>query len=133
MAVWRKPNDLSYQVFKLTELLPLSEDYGLTSQIRRPANSISANIVEAFGWDIKKDKRNFYIIARGLRSPKGYFTENENQRTTSPEGGSAFETQSHLLYGKSIGYFARELVTDLTAEYQDLIHQLNKILKTLRS
>ncbi len=49
MDVWRKANELSYQVFALTKTLPRSEDYGLTSQIRRSANSISANTAEAFG------------------------------------------------------------------------------------
>ena len=86
MKVWRMANKLSYQVFELTKDLPRSEDYGLTSQIRRSANSISANIAEAFGRRTKKDKRNFYIVARG----------------------STFETQSHLLYGKKVKYFSKK-------------------------
>lgn len=109
MTVWQKSNKLSQEVFELTKPLPQSEDYGLTSQIRRSANSISANIAEAFGRNTKKDKHNFYIIARG----------------------SAFETQSHLLYGETIGYFNNKLIEQLVKEYQNLIHQLNKILKTL--
>jgi len=86
MKVWRMANELSYQVFELTKDLPRSEDYGLTSQIRRSANSISANISEAFGRKTKKDKQNFYIVARG----------------------STFETQSHLLYGKKVKYFSKK-------------------------
>lgn len=109
MEVWQKANELSYQVFELTKELPRAEDYGLTSQIRRSANSISSNISEAFGRKTKKDKQNFYIIARG----------------------SAFETQSHLLYGNKVKYFSRKIVSKLIAEYDDLIHQLNKIMKSL--
>lgn len=109
MPVWQKSYELSGQVFNLSEILPRSEDYGLTSKIRRSANSISANISEAFGRDSAKDKRNFYIIARG----------------------SAYETQNHLLYGVKIGYFDRESANDLIKEYQNLIYQLNKILKAL--
>lgn len=109
MEVWKKANELSYQIYKLTDVLPRSEDYGLTSQIRRSANSISSNISEAFGRKTKKDKRNFYIIARG----------------------SAFETQSHLLYGQKVKYFDEQVVDKLIKEYDDLIHQLNKIMKAL--
>jgi len=109
MKVWRMANELSYQVFELTKELPRSEDYGLTSQIRRSANSISANISEAFGRKTKKDKQNFYIVARG----------------------SAFETQNHLLYGGKVKYFNEQIVNKLIEEYDDLIHQLNKIMKAL--
>ena len=44
MPVWQKAMELSIQVFKLSSSLPRSEDYGLTSQLRRAANSVSANI-----------------------------------------------------------------------------------------
>lgn len=109
MDVWKKANELSFQIFELTKNLPRSEDYGLTSQIRRSANSISANISEGFGRNTKKDKRNFYIIARG----------------------STFETQSHLLYGSKVKYFDEKAVSILLKEYDELIHQLNKIMKSL--
>jgi len=63
MPVWQKAMELSIQVFKLSSSLPRSEDYGLTSQLRRAANSVSANIAEGFGRNTSKDKSNFYIIA----------------------------------------------------------------------
>ena len=59
MPVWQKAHELSAEIFKLTSILPRSEDYGLTSQLRRAANSISANIAEGFGRNINKDKRQF--------------------------------------------------------------------------
>ena len=46
MPVWQKATDLAEQVFAITEPLPRKEDYGLTSQIRRSALSVSANIAE---------------------------------------------------------------------------------------
>ena len=109
MPVWQKALEQSEQVFKLSSELPKSEDYGLTSQIRRSANSISANIAEAFGRKHKLDKAKFYIISRG----------------------SAFETQSHLLYGVRVGYFESILVQNLIGEYNLLIHEINKIIKSL--
>ncbi len=96
-------------VFKLSATLPRCEDYGLTSQIRRSSNSVTGNIAEAFGRKSKKDKSNFYIIARG----------------------SACETQSHLLYGQKVDYFKQSEVEDIFIGYNELIHELNKILKAL--
>lgn len=109
MEVWQKANELAIEVFKLTIPLPRSEDYALTSQTRRSSNSVSGNIAEGFGRRTKKDKSYFYTIARG----------------------SAFETQSHLEYGKGVGYFTEEDTSRLFSEYEDLIHQLNKIMKAL--
>ena len=108
MSVWKIAHRLSAKVFDLSLKLPRSEDYGLTSQLRRSANSIGANIAEAFGRDSKKDKRLFYIIARG----------------------SAFETQNHLLYGKTVGYFDEKRVKELNISYKELIYELNKIIQT---
>lgn len=109
MPVWQNALNLSKVVFNLTIKLPKSEDYGLTSQVRRSANSVSGNISEAFGRKSKKDKSHFYIISRG----------------------SAFETQSHLLYGLEIGYFDKITIDVVCRNYDNLIFELNKILKAL--
>ncbi len=46
MPVWQLVMEVSEKIFYLTKDLPRNEDYGLTSQIRRSALSISANIAE---------------------------------------------------------------------------------------
>ena len=111
MSVWEKSIELSERVFIISNDLPKSEDYGLTSQIRRSANSISANIAEGFGRKTDKEKTYFYLISRG----------------------SAFETQSHLIYGNKVGYFNAEEVKLLVEEYDNLIHELNKLIKSITS
>jgi four helix bundle protein len=65
MTVWKKGIDLADKIFRLTEDLPKKEDYGLSSQIRRSALSVSGNIAEGFGRKHTKDKLNFYYDARG--------------------------------------------------------------------
>ena len=109
MPVWQKAHLLAVEVFKLTIGLPRSEDYGLTSQIRKSSNGVAACIAEGFGRSTKKDKSNFYIIARG----------------------SSFETQNHLLYGNKVGYFEAQITQRLFDEYNELIHELNKLIKSL--
>ena len=109
MPVWQKAHQLSVKIFKLTVDLPRSEDYGLTSQIRRSSNSVSANIAEGFGRKTNKDKAYFYVVARG----------------------SAFETQSHLLYGQAVGYFDAETTEAYFNEYEELLFEINKLMRAV--
>lgn len=109
MPVWQKAHNLAIEVFNLTIGLPRSEDYGLTSQIRKSSNGVPACIAEGFGRSTKKDKSNFYIIARG----------------------SSFETQNHLLYGNKVRYFDSIITDNLFQEYSKLIYELNKLIKSL--
>ena len=60
MSVWKEALSVSEKVFKLTAELPRKEDYGLTSQLRRAANSIGSNIAEGFGRKGRNEKIQFY-------------------------------------------------------------------------
>lgn len=110
MPVWQKAMDVAETLHSLTDTLPKKEDYGFTSQVRRAALSISANIAEAYGRKHILDKINFYYHARG----------------------SLTETQSHLEYGKRVGYLNIEEAERLDSELTKLYHQINKIVTELR-
>ena len=109
MPVWQKAMDIAVECFFLTERLPRKEDYGLTSQLRRSAESISANIAEAFGRRSNKDKSRVYDISRS----------------------EAFETKNHLIYGTNIKYFTNEECENLLEKLNIVIHELNKIINFL--
>lgn len=111
MPVWVDAMNLAVAIFNLTSTLPRSEDYSLTSQIRRSATSISANLAEGFGRSTPLDKAKFYVIARG----------------------SAYETINHLLYGTKVGYFETQIVDQLQNDLTQNIHDLNKIINFLKS
>ena len=64
MPVWQKAMAIAVECFFLSERLPRKKDYGLTSQLRRSAESISAYIAEAFGRRSNKDKSRVYDISR---------------------------------------------------------------------
>jgi len=49
LEVWKKAMELVTQVYELTRKFPKSEDYVLTSQLRRAAISIPANVAEGWG------------------------------------------------------------------------------------
>ena len=111
MSIWKDAMSIAEDVFRITEKLPRKEDYGFTSQIRRAALSVSANIAEAFGRYHSLDKINFYYFARG----------------------SVTETQSHLEYGQKVGYLNNEVVKDIDSKLSKVYCDLNKIVKTLKS
>lgn len=110
MPVWQKAMEIAEALHSLTDGLPKKEDYGFTSQIRRSALSISANIAEAYGRKHLLDKINFYYHARG----------------------SVTETQSHLEYGRRVGYVTSSEVERLDENLMNLYYQINKIVVELR-
>ncbi|MGB2676813.1 MAG: four helix bundle protein [Candidatus Acidiferrum sp.] len=65
LKIWQKSMDLVEACYKLSATLPVDERFGLTSQIRRAATSIPANIAEGFGrWNTREFGR-FLAIACG--------------------------------------------------------------------
>jgi hypothetical protein len=63
LIVWRKAHEFVLRVYKITQSFPQNELYGLTSQFRRAAVSIPANIAEGFKKAGKADKCRFMNIA----------------------------------------------------------------------
>jgi len=68
LIVWQKSRDLAVAVYRLTEELPKSELYGLTSQMRRAVISISSNIAESYHRFHYKEKQQFLAVAFGSGS-----------------------------------------------------------------
>jgi len=59
LIVWQKAMELVIAVYELTELFPIEEIYGLTSQMRRAAVSIPSNIAEGKLRNTRKDFAQF--------------------------------------------------------------------------
>ena len=68
LIVWQKARDLAVVIYKLTREFPSSELYGLTSQMRRSAVSVSSNIAESYHRFHLKEKQQFLSIAFGSGS-----------------------------------------------------------------
>lgn len=109
MPVWQKAMELAQRVYILTEGLPRKEDYGLTSQIRSSALSVSGNIAEGFGRKHTRDKLNFYYTSRG----------------------SLAESKNHLIYGHRVGYFKEKDFAELTYLISDIWQELNALINSL--
>ncbi|RYY28033.1 MAG: four helix bundle protein [Sphingobacteriaceae bacterium] len=104
LKVWDKAHQLTLKVYQLTKFFPKEEVYGLTSQVRRSAASIPANIAEGCG------KNSQLELAHYLNTSLG----------------SANETEYHLLLAKDLSYF-------LVADHDILAQQINKIKAMLIS
>jgi four helix bundle protein len=65
LKIWQKSVDLAVHIYEITKNFPKEEIYGLTSQLRRSAISISSNIAEGAGRNTKKDFSNFLGISYG--------------------------------------------------------------------
>src|ERR1700727_1364184 len=65
LIVWQKSHQFVLGVYRLTDNFPRTEIYGLTSQLRRAAVSIPANIAEGFKKRGRADKVRFLNIAQG--------------------------------------------------------------------
>lgn len=68
LQCWKDAVELVADVYKLTELFPSHELYGLSSQMRRAAVSIPSNIAEGVARHGPGERRQFLFIARGSLS-----------------------------------------------------------------
>ena len=73
IVAWQKSDDLAVAIYEATRSFPKEETYALTSQIRRAAYSVPANIAEGASRNTQKDYLHFLFIARGSLSEATYF------------------------------------------------------------
>src|SRR5438132_7726847 len=110
LEVWQKAIQFADVVYRLTKAFPDDERFGLTSQMRRAAVSISSNIAEGTSRHSKDDYARFLEIATGsvfevvsqslIAQRQNYLSEQDRQRLYA-----AAEEQSRMLSGlrKSLG------------------------------
>ena len=95
LTVWQKAHQMVLHVYRITGTFPAEERFGLSSQMRRAAVSVPANLAEGFKKRGVRDKLNFYNIAQGsleelryyliLSKDLGYVSENREMSETSEE------------------------------------------------
>jgi four helix bundle protein len=73
VEVWKKSHQFVLGIYRLTENFPKQELFSLTSQLRRAAVSVPANIAEGFRKRGKADKLRFYNISQGSLEECRYY------------------------------------------------------------
>jgi four helix bundle protein len=111
LLVWQKAHLFVLAVYRLSGAFPKHEIYSLSSQFRRAAVSIAANIAEGFRKHGKADKIRFFNIAQG----------------------SVEECRYYLILTKDLGYgdisetkFLLQEVSKLLVAYSQGIHNSNE-------
>ncbi len=111
LIVWQKAHQFVLMVNRMTKLFPKEELFGLTSQFRRAAISIAANIAEGYRKRGKADKARFMNISEG----------------------SLKECKYYLLLSKDLGYAKTDQGNELAEEVSKLLHTYSKKILTSAS
>lgn len=72
LQVWKKSHNVALDLYKVSQCFPREELYGMTSQIRRAAISIGANLAEGCGRQTSGELARFVRIAMGSASELDY-------------------------------------------------------------
>lgn len=72
LEVWRKSHAITISIYQITASFPRDERFGLTSQLRRAAASIGANLAEGCGRGSDAEFKRFVQIALGSASELDY-------------------------------------------------------------
>lgn len=110
LDVWQKAIELVQKIYGLTKEFPNSENYGLTSQMRRAAISIPANISEGAARQTRKEFIQFLHMAQGSLS----------------------ELDTHLEIAKRLGYMKGSFVEEFPALMNDIDKMLTGLIKSLK-
>ena len=110
LNVWAKAHALVLDIYRISQSFPHSELYGLTSQLRRSAVSIPANIAEGCGRDGNAELARFLHISMG----------------------SASEVEYHLLLAHDLGFIAGSDFPPLADQVQAVKRMLAALIRTVR-
>jgi four helix bundle protein len=106
LVIWQKAIQLGKEVYRLTSTFPTEERFGLTSQVRRAAVSVSSNIAEGHARQ-GIEFAHFLSISRG----------------------SLAETESQLLFAAELNYLEPQIVVPV----RDLAGEIHRMAASLAS
>ncbi|HCW75351.1 MAG TPA: four helix bundle protein [Candidatus Marinimicrobia bacterium] len=111
LEVWKKSHQFVLNVYRLTKNFPKEEMYGLTSQFRRAAVSIAANLAEGYGKKGKRDKLRFFNISEGsVQECDYYILLAENLQYLSTDSGLKNEI---IIIGKMLKGYMKAIEVNL--------------------
>ncbi|RJQ39872.1 MAG: four helix bundle protein [Nitrospiraceae bacterium] len=109
LKVWQKSYELSLEIYRITKRFPLEEKYGLTSQIRRAAVSVTSNIAEGYARKTRPEYIQFLYVAYG----------------------SNCELETQILLSGDLGYIKSEELKQLQEEISEIERMLKALIKSL--
>ena len=110
LVVWQKAHGLVLEVYRLTNLFPRSEQFGMVSQLRRAAYSVPANLAEGYGRRSTRELLQFLAISNG----------------------SAEELRYFLILSRDLRYISPEDETRLNREITSIVQMMAALTRTLK-
>ena len=110
LKIWQRGVELATKVYQLSLKFPSDEKFGLTSQIRRAAVSISSNIAEGSGRTTDKDFANFLAYAYG----------------------SLCEVDTQLQIAVNLSFVAKEEIEELENEIDEVQRMIYSFKRNLK-
>ena len=110
LDAWKEGHKLVLAIYEITKNFPKNETFGLVSQMRRCAVSITSNIAEGFSRQSYKEKIQFYSIAQG----------------------SVTELQNQLLIVKDVRYLSDEKFNEISPQTIKVHKIVNGLIKKSR-
>lgn len=107
LDVWNSAIELVTDIYKILELFPNKEKFGLSSQLSRAVVSIPSNIAEGCAKDSQKDFVRFLKISLG----------------------SSFEVETQIIIGMKLGYIGDRSGQELIDKLQILQKRINALSK----
>jgi len=111
LIVWQEAMDLAEASYRLTRKFPRDELFGLTSQIRRAAASVPANIAEGYGREVKGSYIQSLRIAQG----------------------SLKELETHLLLAERVELAPGDTISELTRASERIGKMLRALIRALQA
>ena len=111
LRVWARAFDLTKRTYAVTRGFPTEERFGLTSQMRRAAVSVTANIAEGHGRQSRGDYMRHISIARG----------------------SLMELDTHLRLATALGFLSASTADEMLDELSTTAGMLTRLAQRLRS
>lgn len=106
LSVWQIAKDLSVNIYKLTQNLQFSKDFGFKDQIQRSAISIPSNIAEGDESGTDRLSIRYFYVAKG----------------------SIAELMTQLIISNEIGYIDIETKRQLVDDCDKLSSMLSKLI-----
>lgn len=110
LVVWQRAVDLSMEIYRLTVNFPSSEQFGLSSQLRRASVSIASNIADGYGRSTRGEYLQFLGYARG----------------------SICELQTQLVIAKALGFGTKNAYESAERLSADVSRLLIAVMKKLK-
>ena len=110
LLVWQRAIEMTLEIYKFTAAFPASEQFGLTSQLRRASVSVASNIAEGHGRASKGEYLQFLGHARGSNS----------------------EVETQLVIAKALGFGSKEALVTVEEKCSEVGRMLGAVMRSLK-